>query len=117
MLVADPTIQRQASSSPLIPGCGRPLAPGRDTPAHRWRAPAWRCRPLPVIFALAIPAGVAIVASSAFDLNPGCVWLDGALNVASAVTVPAAEADKEPHSLSLLAGCAEGTECDEAVEG
>jgi hypothetical protein len=38
------------------------------------------------------PVGVASVASSAFDLNPGCSWLDDPSNVAFAAPVSAAEA-------------------------
>jgi hypothetical protein len=116
MLVADRMIQRQASSDPLIRGCGRPLVPGRNTPAHWLRAPAWRCRPIPVVFALAIPAGVAIGASSALDLNPGCVWLDDALDIVFAVTVPEAEVSADRNA-SCASGCAVGTEGDEAVAG
>jgi hypothetical protein len=42
------------------------------------------------------------VASSAFDPDPGCSWLDDASNVSFAATVPIAEA--EPNAVFLLAG-------------
>jgi hypothetical protein len=48
------------------------------------------------------PVGVASVASSAFDLNPGCSWLDDPSNVAFASPVSAAEA--KPDAVSLVAG-------------
>jgi hypothetical protein len=56
-----------------------------------WCAAAW-----------VTPVGVASVASSAFDLNPGCSWLDDPSNVAFAAPVSAAEA--KPDAVSLLAG-------------
>jgi len=100
--VADWTIQRHARSGPLMAGGGRLLPSTRDIPAHCFRAPAWRCRPIPVLFASVIPAGMATAASSVFDLNPRCSWLDGVSNVSFAATLSAPEA--EPDAVSLLAG-------------
>jgi hypothetical protein len=47
---------------------------------------------------------VASVASSGFELNPGCSWMDDASNVAFAATVPVAEAGKEPRAVSPAGG-------------
>jgi len=86
MPVADWTIQCDARSGPLTAGGAPALAPGRETPAQCFLAPAWRCRSIPVLFAWVTPAGVASVASSEFDLNPRGSWPDDASNVAFAVT-------------------------------
>src|ERR1700751_2456472 len=58
---------------------------------HLWCEAAW-----------VTPVGVASVASSAFDLNPGCSWLDDPSNVAFAAPVSAAEAKSD--AVSLPAG-------------
>jgi hypothetical protein len=112
MPVADWTIQCHARSGPLMAGGGRLLAPGCDILAQCFRAPAWRCRPIPVLFARVISVGVASAASSAFDLSPRGSWLDEAPNVAFADPVSVAKVGKEPDATSLLAGgkssCASG---------
>src|SRR6201984_736071 len=76
MPVADRTIQCHARSGPLIAWDGGRLVPGRDVLAQCFRVPTWRCRPIPVPFALAFPAGVATVASAMSDLGPDRFWLD-----------------------------------------
>jgi hypothetical protein len=106
MPVADWTIQRQAFSGPLRGGGGRSLVPARDTPAQCCRAPLWRCRPVPALFARGTALGVASAASSAFDLIPHSSRLDDASDVAFAFAsaVLTTEAGKEAHALLLSAG-------------
>ena len=102
MPVTDWTIQCHARSGALMAGGRRLLTPGRDTAAQCFRAPAWRCRLIPVLAAWGTALGVASAASSAFDLNPHSSRLDDTPNVAFAAPVSAAIA--EPNAASLLAG-------------
>ena len=74
MPVADWTIQRQAFSGPLRGGGGRSLVPARDTPAQCCRAPLWRCRPIPVLFARGTALGVAKAGARE---RRGCRWPTG----------------------------------------
>ena len=98
MPVADRTIQCHARSGPLIAWDGGRLVPERDVPAQCFRAPTWRCRPIPVPFALVFPAGLA-TAASAVDRNAGWFRLADASGIAFATAVTGAE----PTAFSLLA--------------
>ena len=122
MPVADWTIQCHARSGPLTAGGGGRLASGRDILAQSLRVPTWLCRPIPVPFALAFPAGVATVASAVFDRSAGRFALAAASGIAFTAAVSVAGA--EPTALSLLASgktsecseiCAGGTEDADAV--
>src|SRR6516162_4826911 len=93
MPVADRTIQCHARSGPLIAWDGGRLVPGRDITALRFPTPTWRCRPIPVPFALVFPAGVATVAP-AVDRSAGWFRLSDASGIA--FTRPVSEAWAEP---------------------
>ena len=93
MPVADRTIQCHARSGPLIAWDGGRLVPGRDITALCFPTPTWRCRPIPVPFALVFPAGVA-TSASAVDRSAGWFRLSDASGIA--FTRPVSEAWAEP---------------------